>query len=598
MGKELVKIRMDRLDNKRWKLNVYQEPELCYQNTHEQLLLNSAEDPENEVDRILERIDFNKHFNLYIFGFRNIRLIEEIVRRKSPFSALTIIELGNEDSLEVVAGENFVKILGDRTVELIVGNKTEILESVQKNIRNVFRTYNLRNTNFITCPYVKSLYQRDIQDIINYIFENMFYLAAAYGNSVEDVLWGVDNLVNNWSFSTKGHPVDPFKNKYKGRPAVIVGAGPSLDKNIHLLNAARDKALVFCVDAAVDDLMKHGIHPDAVSTIERTEQPIEMYSQVEHFGDTVFLGPNVIKGEILEKFDKWIFTGRYGDAVFRKLTDELGQTNLEVGNNVAHVPFAFARYMGCDPIILVGLDLAFSDGKTHSSEVNKYLTEDILGIYLSKTTKVRGQNNDVLDTYEEFMYARVWFETEMALNKTFRYINATEGGSYISGCEHMKLQSVIDMLNDAPVMETRLCDLYRQIPFEAGYGRKITDIAINFMTKLREDTVTLQEAAREAISYIEDNEKYGRVQRVEENRMKLEEQLLSNIAMRFIFQAVAMSYNRDLHSFPIMLNTEDEEGLIKRSVHYYSTLDKVGDKLSESVEIYLKILNTIMEGLE
>jgi len=595
---DMIKVIMERVENKRWNLNINDTDETEYQMEYKGVLLNSPHNAMFEINKVLERIDFNKHFSLYVFGLRNTLLIREIMRRKSQFSAVTIIEIADEDTIELLANKDFVDIFTDRTVEVIIGNKSEILESVQNNIRNVFRTYNSRNTDFIICPYAKTFVQRDIQDIINYIFENMYYLAGAYGNSVEDVLWGIDNLVNNWEYSTKGLPVDEFKNKFKGKPAIIVGAGPSLDKNVHLLKELKDKALIFGVDTAVDDLHENGVIPDAVSTIERTEGPVELYSQVDAFDDTVFLGPNVIKGEILAKFDKWIFTGRHGDAVVRKLTDEMKQTNLEVGNNVAHVPFAFARHLGCDPIIFVGLDLAFADGVTHSKEVNKYLTEDILGIYLSRTTKVRGQNVPVLETYEEFMYARVWFETEIAKDRNFRYLNATEGGSYIEGCDHVTLQSILEELKNSQTIENRLNDVYHTIPIKEGYDQEITEIAIAFMESLKEDINGLRELAVEVKEDVVGNEKFGRVGRIEEKRVVIDEYLLKNVAMRFIFQSVNMSYNRDLHSFPIVLETKDEEGLVNRTTHYYDTLDLVGKKVCETIDLYLEILNNILNELE
>ena len=59
-----------------------------------------------------------------------------------------------------------------------------------------------------------------------------------------------------------------LKDLFKGRPAIIVSAGPSLEKNCHLLRKAKGRALIIAVDVVVPTLLPAGILPDLVVALE------------------------------------------------------------------------------------------------------------------------------------------------------------------------------------------------------------------------------------------------------------------------------------------------------------------------------------------
>ncbi|EJP1646275.1 motility associated factor glycosyltransferase family protein, partial [Campylobacter jejuni] len=56
------------------------------------------------------------------------------------------------------------------------------------------------------------------------------------------------------------------KNKFEN--AIVVSAGPSLAKQLPLLKAYQDKAVIFCADGALSMLEKEGITPDYVLNID------------------------------------------------------------------------------------------------------------------------------------------------------------------------------------------------------------------------------------------------------------------------------------------------------------------------------------------
>jgi hypothetical protein len=76
------------------------------------------------------------------------------------------------------------------------------------------------------------------------------------------------NIIDNWQNILTTPGIHDLKNKLTGKPALIVSAGPSLDKNIALLKNAVGKALIVSVDTALTPLMEAGIRPDFVLSID------------------------------------------------------------------------------------------------------------------------------------------------------------------------------------------------------------------------------------------------------------------------------------------------------------------------------------------
>jgi hypothetical protein len=72
------------------------------------------------------------------------------------------------------------------------------------------------------------------------------------------------NFQANRSTIEQNLGVIALKNKFRNLPCIVVGAGPSLDKNVRFLHRAQNKAVIISCDAALKPLMGHGIVPEFV----------------------------------------------------------------------------------------------------------------------------------------------------------------------------------------------------------------------------------------------------------------------------------------------------------------------------------------------
>src|SRR5690606_35601610 len=112
---------------------------------------------------------------------------------------------------------------------------------------------------------------------------------------VSDVLANVELLQSAPSFLG-------LAEKYKNVPAWIVGAGPSLAKNVQHLADATKKGLVFAVNSSALALARHGVTPQVVACMQSID--------VSHLLERVPYLDHVVRAFSLTGHPKTLRTGK------------------------------------------------------------------------------------------------------------------------------------------------------------------------------------------------------------------------------------------------------------------------------------------------
>ena len=176
----------------------------------------------------------------------------------------------------------------------------------------------------------------------------------------------VRDVLHNVELLTESTPFQALGGRYKDVPAFIVGAGPSLNKNIELLGEAAKKGIVFAANSAALAMASKGLEPQVVACIES----IDVSSKINSlpFADRVVrafslsAAPETLragKGPLLP-----IYEGipQYS----RPLEDLTGYGGVAVCGSVSTAAFSLAHHLGCSPIVLVGQDMAYTGGKAYA----------------------------------------------------------------------------------------------------------------------------------------------------------------------------------------------------------------------------------------
>jgi len=261
------------------------------------------------------------------------------------------------------------------------------------------------------------------------------------------------NIILNFPQILDNPPFLHLIDKFKNRPAIIVSAGPSLEKNMHLLHDLQDKALIIAVDTSIKPLLANGITPHVVVTGDPQEANSRHLRGVDAPDTYLIAEPQ----SPIASFNGW--TGRkfictFHDNMMQWIDRVIGtRGRVLVWGSVAVMAYDVSVKIGADPIVFIGQDLSFPGGRTYTkgtffeTEDKMQLTVDELkekGTQMIEMTDIYGEpvsTNKQMYSYYNFLLNR-FKATEVAGRKI---INATEGGILKSPqVEVLTLQETID----------------------------------------------------------------------------------------------------------------------------------------------------------
>lgn len=283
----------------------------------------------------------------------------------------------------------------------------------------------------------------------------------------------VRNLTQNARWYAASAGIRDLKDAAVGRPAIIVSAGPSLHRNIDLLldPTVRERVVIIAVQTVLKPLLGKGIRPHFVTALD--------YHEISHrFYEGLTAGD--VEGVTLvaePKCNPAILAAWPGelrcvadDTLDRILGDKLYRPlgKLTPGATVAHLAYYLARHLGCDPAILMGQDLGFTDGQYYapgaaihqvwSGELNEFNTLEMLE--WQRIMRMRGTLREATDhlgrpmyTDEQMSTYLVQFEREFLRDSHDGklIIDATEGGVAKQHTLRMSLRHALDAYATEPL---------------------------------------------------------------------------------------------------------------------------------------------------
>ncbi|EPZ3633570.1 6-hydroxymethylpterin diphosphokinase MptE-like protein [Campylobacter coli] len=236
------------------------------------------------------------------------------------------------------------------------------------------------------------------------------------------------------------------KNKFEN--AIVVSAGPSLAKQLPLLKACQDKAVIFCADGALSMLEKEGIVPDYVLNIDFKDcHAMKFFQNKENLKQSIIAlecatHPNVARSLNAEN----CMIVLRNKALYQRFNfNDFGY--IDTGTHVSHFSYTLALALGFKNIIMIGQDLAFDEeGNSHSKGFDfgeKF--EEEHKKYKLKIPAYAGKG-EVL-THTTWNDYRIKLEYLFACNdQKAKFYNATEGGARINFTEELSFKECCEKL--------------------------------------------------------------------------------------------------------------------------------------------------------
>jgi len=230
------------------------------------------------------------------------------------------------------------------------------------------------------------------------------------------------NTLANTKAVVDGPGVSSLFYHFDRVPAVLAAPGPSLERNIEKLQRFQDRALIGCVNTAYPILRDNGICPHVVFAMDHNERNVLSFHNHTASSQTFLIADPRINPQIIRYFQNRVFLAswrgttetigepqplgqipvpdRSGNSIYLWLQRLAGSKGDIYGpGSVAVAGFHILARMGCQPIVLLGQDLAFSENKTYSDGTifdDRSLPQDALAAH--EVESVDGQTLPTSET--------------------------------------------------------------------------------------------------------------------------------------------------------------------------------------------------------
>lgn len=334
----------------------------------------------------------------------------DLARFKTFLTGFDFTPAFKENRLVLAVGEPPEQVAARRLEAyygLLTGSKIQIIED---------------STALQSFPEYFQIVKKNLAEVMDTAARNLATLQRFAGIWQHNILANLKAILENPGWDT-------LFGKFKGKPVIICGAGPSLDKNVKSLSQAKGKALIICVDTALRTLLTNHIQPDLVVAIDAGEANYCHFEGLDTSG-IALAADAVTYPAILADFKGTVFIGGYGNPLMQWLEQFIGSKGqTTVGGSVATTAFDLARKLGGAPIIFVGLDLAFSGGRFHTVQAKFEDNETFLAQtereVLEESRRILKKMaafSDLASRYEDFCHRR---KRKLVTYKTGIYLEDT-----------------------------------------------------------------------------------------------------------------------------------------------------------------------------
>ncbi|EAI2590003.1 motility associated factor glycosyltransferase family protein [Campylobacter jejuni] len=416
-----------------------------YDKTHNVFMYENLEEEINFFyQSILEKTP--RYPFICIYGIGNALLIKNLSKHYKHLFVfeseieLFILALSTIDlSEELCSGKIYLVDIEEERVDI------QLL--ILFDMKDMFEYLSLYEM-FVNNVYYKKFYE-DIWHKADELCEkNIEVIVRNLNSSLHIAFECYSHLLQNIPSMLESIPFQRILNERKNKfeNAIVVSAGPSLTKQLSLLKAYQDKAVIFCADGALSMLEKEGIIPDYILNIDFEDLPLVFFKN-KNLQDSILAfgcstNPKLI--HFLKNFH-CVIVLRNKLLYQRFNLNDFGY--IDTGTHVSHFSYTLALALGFKNIIMIGQDLAFDEeGNSHSKGF-------VLGEKIDHTlnmptlkTQAYGGKGEVL-THIAWNDYRIKLEYLFACNEQkAKFYNATEGGARINFTEELSFKECCEKL--------------------------------------------------------------------------------------------------------------------------------------------------------
>ncbi|MGL5254587.1 MAG: motility associated factor glycosyltransferase family protein [Brevinema sp.] len=254
-------------------------------------------------------------------------------------------------------------------------------------------------------------------------------------------IW-VKNFLRNLPYCQKSLSPNQFIDAGLNKPAIVIGAGPSLDESLPLIKKNQSNAILIAVDTALPMLENAGITPDFVVTVDPQEINAFYLRMAQKTSPYLIADPGVHPSALENRQNRLVMCGA-AFPFYPYFEPYLGKRGiLASGGSVSTSAFDFARILGCNIILLAGQDLSFSKRKTHglgnvlwnmgrveASRFAPYSGKQAKSTYSEHSLSIAGRTGAPVVADARLASFVAWFNEEVPKTKSQVFLVSMEGAA-------------------------------------------------------------------------------------------------------------------------------------------------------------------------
>ncbi|ELU9986362.1 motility associated factor glycosyltransferase family protein [Campylobacter coli] len=414
-----------------------------YDKTHNVFMYENLEEELNFFyQSILEKT--HRYPFICIYGIGNALLIKNLSKHYKHLFVfeseieLFILALSTIDlSEELCSGKIYLVDIEEERVDI------QLL--ILFDMKDMFEYLSLYEM-FVNNVYYKKFYEDIWHKADELCKKNIEVIVRNLNSSLHIAFECYSHLLQNIPSMLESIPFQRILNERKNKfeNAIVVSAGPSLAKQLSLLKAYQDKAVIFCADGALSMLEKEGIIPDYVTNLDCRDLAMKFFQNKENKTSLNVLSC-ATHPSLVHFLDNKSVVLRDDPLYQRFNLNDFGY--IDTGTHVSHFSYTLALALGFKNIIMIGQDLAFDEeGNSHSKGFS--YGEQFSGEKTVPTLKAQAYagKGEVL-THITWNDYRIKLEYLFACNEQkAKFYNATEGGARINFTEELSFKECCEKL--------------------------------------------------------------------------------------------------------------------------------------------------------
>ncbi len=323
-------------------------------------LIHSSYDPQKEADAFAGEQTPGEGMHIILFGF-GFGYHVEALRRRFPENKLYCFDFFPSLLASACRERDFTSLFGDPSFQLFCHSH---LEEFLASFQALHKKLNPETCHAVVYnPLMKSA-KKEFQKVLQALDR------MEMGRKLPRLFGGIEkeNFLKNKDLLIKGacSSLAQLRNSFREVPALIVGAGPSLDALLPFIFPLQEKLLIIATDAALSPLRANGIEPHLLISIDPQKSVLRHFAEHRQVSVPVIIvptsSPKIVKRVEGEK----IFMIQEEHPLIKTypLLKELGTT--KAGNSVSCFALDAALQMGCSPLLLAGLDNGFPQMRAYA----------------------------------------------------------------------------------------------------------------------------------------------------------------------------------------------------------------------------------------